>query len=106
MDDVEVTVNMYDFVCALRNLVPSLTLADLDRYDAIKEQYSSKGSASLAPKKPAALKLREVPKVKGPGLQLPARKKAAAVTVPETTIAHPTPAAAALQTAPADGMFL
>lgn len=40
LDDVEVDVCMDDFGAALGNFAPSLTLQDLDKYDALQEQYA------------------------------------------------------------------
>jgi hypothetical protein len=39
LDDVEVATTMSDFVEAFENLVPSLTMSDLVRYDKLEEQY-------------------------------------------------------------------
>ena len=35
-----VQVSMADFTAAFGNLVPSLTVADLDRYDRLQQQYA------------------------------------------------------------------
>eukprot|EP00892_Ulva_mutabilis_P012344 jgi/Ulvmu1/9482/UM052_0051.1 len=40
LDDVEIQVGMADFTAAFSNLVPSLTVADLDRYDRLQQQYA------------------------------------------------------------------
>jgi peroxin-6 len=40
LDDVEVDVSMDDFGKALGHFAPSLTLQDLDKYDAIQDQYA------------------------------------------------------------------
>lgn len=40
LDDVEVDVCMEDFGAALGNFAPSLTLQDLDKYDALQQQYA------------------------------------------------------------------
>jgi len=85
LGDADVVVRQSDFVAATSNMVPSLTLADLDRYDALKAQYSSSGGGPQASKGAAKPQQAEQAvatappplDVKGKGLQLPARRKAA-----------------------------
>lgn len=76
LSDVNITVSMDDFMSAASNLVPSLTLKDLDKYDALQEQYAPSNKAppsvsepAIAPAPSGGLPGRPAPK----GLTLGAR---------------------------------
>ena len=99
---------MADFVAAFGNLVPSLTIADLDRYDKLEQQYaperqrakglggaasSSSGAASSSAATPEMLAAAMAAASSGGGdaslklrPKLPPRRKSSAPSTPSHAV--------------------
>lgn len=84
LEDVDIEVTMADFMSSASNLVPSLTLKDLDKYDALQQEYAPSGGA----KKAAGLEPNGAAPAPSPSGGLPGRPAVKGLKLRPSTSVH------------------